>query len=189
MIPRFRLAIYNAFVTIHKAGVQHDDLAERNIVVRPNGDGYTPTIIDFERACKHTCRVKKDTIQPYTKRPPECEHGCHELYLVAREASIWIPGKYLFIKYAIQNTHTLMPFLEGTCVFYRRYVDEIALTDAQLMLERYPPPEDVPMESARVRAEEIIERFKEWRDERDSMNLVTTKVCTDKDLGKVTPAC
>ncbi|RPD55431.1 hypothetical protein L227DRAFT_603504 [Lentinus tigrinus ALCF2SS1-6] len=83
----------NALLAIHKAGVQHNDFAERNIVVSRSPDGAPHVrIVDFGMALEHTCSVKRDAITAYEVAPPFCEFMCDELHTACRDdAEIWHP--------------------------------------------------------------------------------------------------
>ncbi len=67
----FRDQAVNALLAIHKAGVEHNDFAERNIVVSKNGKGRPHVIIvDFGMADHdHECPVKHDKIIAYDLAP------------------------------------------------------------------------------------------------------------------------
>lgn len=79
----------DCLIAIHNAGVQHNDIEPRNIVVK---DGV-PRIIDFEDASDHDCRCTT-VIYEGAFRPNEYDFGCSELYHYTRKACIWRPGTY-----------------------------------------------------------------------------------------------
>ncbi|RPD55418.1 hypothetical protein L226DRAFT_616047 [Lentinus tigrinus ALCF2SS1-7] len=83
----------NALLAIHKAGVEHNDFAERHIVVSRSPEGAPHVrIVDFGMAREHTCSVKRDAITAYAIAPPLEEFLCDELRSVCRNhADIWLP--------------------------------------------------------------------------------------------------
>lgn len=78
---------------IHTNGVQHNDIAERNVVVRADG---RPCLIDFDCASEHRCDCKA-TIELHAKEPPIWEVGCKELHHVGHMLVVWKPSTSLLI--------------------------------------------------------------------------------------------
>ncbi|TFY75090.1 hypothetical protein EWM64_g8919, partial [Hericium alpestre] len=82
--PIFRDAVVVAVEAIHDAGVQHRDLAERNILDY-NG---RPMIIDFEDAREHICERKMPIVKGAIEPHPH-EFNCGELQWVCRSSLFW----------------------------------------------------------------------------------------------------
>ncbi|KDQ19087.1 hypothetical protein BOTBODRAFT_103494 [Botryobasidium botryosum FD-172 SS1] len=80
--------VVDAVVAIHKAGVIHNDLYERNIVFL---DGR-PFIINFELAIPHKCSAPRIFIGG--PQPNDYDFGCDELYILCSDemANLWSPG-------------------------------------------------------------------------------------------------
>ncbi|KDQ19088.1 hypothetical protein BOTBODRAFT_28580 [Botryobasidium botryosum FD-172 SS1] len=101
--------VVDAAMAVHKAGIMHRDLVERNIVIL---DGR-PFIIDFESAIPHECLAPKIFIGG--PRPYKFEFKCDELYWFCGDevADLWSPGRvYYFeqpvpIKYALESAEKL----------------------------------------------------------------------------------
>ncbi|RPD70707.1 hypothetical protein L226DRAFT_574597 [Lentinus tigrinus ALCF2SS1-7] len=99
----------NALLAIHKAGVEHNDFAERHIVVSKSPEGAPHVrIVDFGMAREHSCSVKRDAITAYEIAPPLQEFLCDELYSACDDrADIWLPryaklfGSLILIKHAV----------------------------------------------------------------------------------------
>ncbi|RPD55429.1 hypothetical protein L227DRAFT_579631 [Lentinus tigrinus ALCF2SS1-6] len=99
----------NVLLAIHKAGVKHNDFAERHIVVSRSSEGALHVrIVDFGRASEHTCSVKRDAITAYEIAPHLQDFLCDELYYACRNhADIWLPkfakifGNLIPVKYAV----------------------------------------------------------------------------------------
>ncbi|RDX41267.1 hypothetical protein OH76DRAFT_246790 [Lentinus brumalis] len=98
-----------ALLAIHKAGVEHNDFAERNIVVSKNGKGRPHVrIVDFGLADHdHACLVKHDTITAYAIAPAHVDFPCNELFAACMEhAHIWFPryahlfGNFIHVQHA-----------------------------------------------------------------------------------------
>ncbi len=88
-----RYQAVNALLAIHKAGVEHNDFAERNIVVSKDKKGCPYVmVVDFGMASDHTCELQLDTIAPYGLAPTNREFLCDELYEVCRIADVWLPS-------------------------------------------------------------------------------------------------
>ncbi|KAJ2985168.1 hypothetical protein NUW54_g10241 [Trametes sanguinea] len=96
----FRVQIASAFVAIHKAGLIHLDVSERNILVSKGKDGNPHvTIIDFEMADEHTCPVKVDTIVPY--QIPS-HFSCPEIQaVIVEEAELFLPDSFVLFKQTV----------------------------------------------------------------------------------------
>jgi hypothetical protein len=74
----------------HACGLQHNDLAERN--VRLDRDEKKAWILDFELASKHKC--SHQPITPGSLEPGYWKFGCFELFEVAIATMIWVsPGE------------------------------------------------------------------------------------------------
>ncbi|KAI0683808.1 hypothetical protein C8T65DRAFT_702480 [Cerioporus squamosus] len=85
-----RFQAVNALLDIHKAGVQHNDFVERNLVVSKDVDGNLHVrVVDFGNACDHTCQVQCDVIKLYDMEPRQVDFDCGELYNVCLEAEVW----------------------------------------------------------------------------------------------------
>ncbi|TFY63650.1 hypothetical protein EVG20_g6230 [Dentipellis fragilis] len=80
--------IVDCMVGIHKAGIQHKDFRERNVLITPGGDDVR--IIDFDRASIHQCRRRlKMGIDHY--EPLDGDFGCDELHFMGQLLDIWTP--------------------------------------------------------------------------------------------------
>ncbi|KAI0066619.1 hypothetical protein BV25DRAFT_1912671 [Artomyces pyxidatus] len=97
----FKVDLIEAFRDIHRAGVAHCDVAERNILVK-NG---RPVVIDFGEAEEEECQCTMDMV-PGDYRPHEADFDCDELYELGMSLDIWQPsticymGTFYPIKYA-----------------------------------------------------------------------------------------
>lgn len=90
-----RVRVVHALHAIHKAGVQHNDFREDNIVIARHGKNrvFSPRIIDFEDASEHECKsTLEEEIEVYRKVPRCKEFGCGELWDGCRHSYIWAPG-------------------------------------------------------------------------------------------------
>ncbi|KAI0066618.1 hypothetical protein BV25DRAFT_1912670 [Artomyces pyxidatus] len=95
----FKVDLIEAFREIHRAGVIHCDVAERNVLVK-NG---RPVVIDFGEAVEQECKCKMDMV-PGDYRPHEAVFNCNELYQLGRSLRIWQPStiRYMGRLYPIQ---------------------------------------------------------------------------------------
>ena len=72
-------------VRIHRSGIAHGDIDERNVLF--NADGK-PFVVDFEEAVPHTCgQAIRITLHHLT--PDAEEFGCDELHTVCIRLGIW----------------------------------------------------------------------------------------------------
>ncbi|KAI0705623.1 hypothetical protein C8Q76DRAFT_574568, partial [Earliella scabrosa] len=85
--------VADAFWLIHKAGIQHNNFSECNIVImKQEEDGeYWPTIVDFGNAEEHQCGYTGTEIPIYCQMPPMDDFGCFELWNACRDANVWKP--------------------------------------------------------------------------------------------------
>lgn len=74
---------------LHEHGVQHNNFAERNVVVNKDGK---PFIIDFEHADPHDCEREMD-VDEGVPAPNKFYFGCEEIYDYCFEYGIWRPGR------------------------------------------------------------------------------------------------
>lgn len=75
---------------LHKFGLQHNDLAERNVVIHPSGE---PFFVDLGSARPHKCECKMKVVFGATE-PAEMDFGCKEMFnFFLTEIGIWKPGK------------------------------------------------------------------------------------------------
>jgi len=79
-ITLFRLAVMRVLQSIHSAGVQHNDVAEWNVLFH-NGRLW---MIDFASATEHDCKrtFNIEHVRPFAT---DEEHGCLELNTAASE--------------------------------------------------------------------------------------------------------
>ncbi|TDL16552.1 hypothetical protein BD410DRAFT_755325 [Rickenella mellea] len=82
----FSFKVAKRLMTLHSAGLQHNDISESNIVV--NND--EPRLIDLGHATLHTCKRTLD-IEPNELRPTMLKFGCRELHNFASQQGIWEP--------------------------------------------------------------------------------------------------
>ena len=89
-----RTKVMDVLHDIHKAGIQHNDFSERNIVImKQEADGeFWPTIVDFGNSQEHRCRFAEETIPINCRMPLGNKFGCFELWNAGRAADIWKPG-------------------------------------------------------------------------------------------------
>ncbi|TFY75119.1 hypothetical protein EWM64_g8891 [Hericium alpestre] len=83
--PTFKTGLVSALVAIHDAGVEHRDLAHRNIL---NRDGL-PVVIDFGDAEDHACGRHISIVEGAPAPSLSCELGCVELYQFFLDLRIW----------------------------------------------------------------------------------------------------
>lgn len=83
-----RLDVAEHILELREHGVQHGDLAERNIVVNQEG---RPFIIEFEHATAHTCK-RTMNVDEGVVCPDKLDFGCCEIYDFYFENGIWHPG-------------------------------------------------------------------------------------------------
>ncbi|KAJ7122039.1 hypothetical protein C8R43DRAFT_861452, partial [Mycena crocata] len=67
--------LFSSVEALHRRGMKHGDLYERNILVC---EGH-PVIIDLESVEPHKCGIRMKTV-PRSMMPTEEEYGCAELY-------------------------------------------------------------------------------------------------------------
>ncbi|EIM80374.1 uncharacterized protein STEHIDRAFT_162791 [Stereum hirsutum FP-91666 SS1] len=100
--------IINAFFSIHRAGVEHNDAAERNIV----WDGKHVYIVDFADASEdHACAAKPPILN--TVAVHAAEFGCSELWDLLTELRLWHPSEVWYAGQALpmQIIYTPAEFL------------------------------------------------------------------------------
>ncbi|OBZ74834.1 hypothetical protein A0H81_05260 [Grifola frondosa] len=87
MNAEFRHAALKTLRLIHHAGVQHNDLVERNIIVDEN---YRPFIIDFEIAGDINDKCGQVIPVIFNAKEPTCEEfGCEEMHDSCLIADVW----------------------------------------------------------------------------------------------------
>ncbi|KAH9941944.1 hypothetical protein B0H21DRAFT_752204 [Amylocystis lapponica] len=136
----FKFGIVDCLLDIHTNGVQHNDIAECNIVVRENG---LPCIIDFDCAIELRCDLSMNIIF-HDVKPRLSEFGCKELHDVGCTLSVWKPNTVHYMTFNIDAKWADTP--------------ELLATQA---------PEGAPLEEALRHARWTIERrrkFLAWRD-------------------------
>lgn len=79
----------NAFVQIHKAGVYHGDVAERNVLISEEG---RVSVIDFEDALELECERRLPIPYLGDLGPNDKEFGCPELCELGWAMRMWKPG-------------------------------------------------------------------------------------------------
>ncbi|KAI0800076.1 hypothetical protein C8Q74DRAFT_1190409 [Fomes fomentarius] len=85
-----RVHVVEALLAIHQAGIQHNDLAERNIVLSSRtGQQRIPFIVDFGDATEHVCPVDRNQVQLDHPAPNRIEFGCDEMWEVCEETDTW----------------------------------------------------------------------------------------------------
>jgi len=89
----FKASLIDAVDKIHCAGVQHNDLLERKIVI---DDKNRPFIIDFDHAEDHDCELSM-YIDFHSQEPDPGDFGCDELHAICRLAGMWTPRFIKFI--------------------------------------------------------------------------------------------
>ncbi|RPD55455.1 hypothetical protein L227DRAFT_656900 [Lentinus tigrinus ALCF2SS1-6] len=137
-----RFQAVNALLAIHKAGVQHNDFVERNLVVVKDvdGDPYV-RVVDFGRSCEHTCPEELDVIKLYDRAPWKGSFKCYELYDVCTGAEVWTDRCAIY--------------------FYRPIPIEYATSvDSILAYAGFPPGESES--NARKVAQEAINDINLW---------------------------
>ncbi|KAI0705629.1 hypothetical protein C8Q76DRAFT_860972 [Earliella scabrosa] len=152
----FRTKVMDVLHDIHKAGIQHNDFSERNIVImKQEADGeFWPTIVDFGNSQEHRCRFAEETIPINCRMPLGNKFGCFELWNAGRVADIWKPGYIQWFEGAVPA--------------------EWATTPEELV-EKAKWPEDISRERVLRLAREEIEELECMRAERDKyLNIPIT---------------
>ncbi|TFY79913.1 hypothetical protein EWM64_g4102 [Hericium alpestre] len=90
--PIFKTGLVSALVAIHDAGVEHRDLAHRNIL---NCKGL-PVIIDFDDAVDHACGRHISIVEGAPAPSLSCELGCVELYQFFLDLRVWTPAYIMY---------------------------------------------------------------------------------------------
>ncbi|KAJ2987063.1 hypothetical protein NUW54_g9540 [Trametes sanguinea] len=151
----FRVQIALAFVAIHKAGLVHLDVSERNILVSKGKDGNPHvTIIDFEMADEHTCPVKVETIVPY--QIPS-HFSCPEIQaVIVEEAELFLPGTF-----TVQETVFLNSIFSLTMdgVLFKQTVPASVATSLEAVLRYTGIPEHMDKERAMIAANSAFREF------------------------------
>ncbi|KAI0689756.1 hypothetical protein C8T65DRAFT_817590 [Cerioporus squamosus] len=156
-----RYQAVNALLAIHKAGVEHNDFAERHIVVSKDKKGYPYVmVLDFGMACDHTCKLQLDTIVPYGLAPHNRDFLCDELYAVCRTADIWVPRYAHFFGSLIPVQHA---------------------TSVDSILQHAYLPILVKESLARECAQKTIEELAEEREKRMAMDADPVPIEFDAD--------
>ena len=156
---------------IHKAGVQHNDFYERNILASKGEKGSTRvTVIDFGRAKDHTCRLTGvDTITPYEPTPDEIDFPCPELHAVCWErADVWRPSKS-FITFACKCLSMLTHLAVEYVLLFGHLVPLEHATSVDSLLQHVSVPEDMA-DRARDRAQSAINRVKQVMKRRKALD-------------------
>ena len=83
-------------MTIHAAGVQHNDIRSANLRRKDEDDGPGPWIIDFGHAEKHTCGRTRDIIEGEIG-PDDHEFGCLELWELCLRVGVWRSRTYMML--------------------------------------------------------------------------------------------
>ena len=149
-------------LAIHKAGVQHNDFYERNILASKGENGSTRvTVIDFGRAKDHTCRLTGvDTITPYEPTPDEIDFPCPELHAVCWErADVWLPSKS-FIAFACNGLSMLTHLAIEYVLLFGRLVPLEHATSVDSLLQHVVIPRnmgDRARDSAQAAIDEVAE--------------------------------
>lgn len=78
----------DAFDQIHRAGVEHDDIAERNILVNEQG---RVSVIDFEEAFEMECMRCRPIPELGDLCPNVAKFGCQELWNLGASLCLWKP--------------------------------------------------------------------------------------------------
>ncbi len=93
---RNRGKIIEAFVRLHNAGVQHNDIDTYHIILdEADSENLKVRIIDFDHAEKHTCKREME-IRPYEFAPWRGDFRCWELYDLALDTDFWTPSEYFY---------------------------------------------------------------------------------------------
>ncbi|KAI0800075.1 hypothetical protein C8Q74DRAFT_1234136 [Fomes fomentarius] len=88
----FRRRVITTLITIHRAGVVHNEFEERHIVVRVLDDGsHWPMLVDFSRAKEHICPFE-GKLKLYSPKPADRHDYCNELWVVINYAEIRVPS-------------------------------------------------------------------------------------------------
>ncbi|EKM59914.1 uncharacterized protein PHACADRAFT_181850 [Phanerochaete carnosa HHB-10118-sp] len=133
---KLRIAIVEAVLRIHAAGVQHNDLCESNILI--SADGREARLVDFDHATKHRC-MRRMRITLYSYPPLEADVQCEEVYEIASIMDIW-PPRYVWIhgiKYSIHGCPTPTKFLELRGANTQGYTREQLLEEAEAVIGEY----------------------------------------------------
>ena len=170
----------NALLAIHKAGVQHNDFYERNLLVSKDQDGSPRVmVIDFDIAFDHTCRMNVDTITPYEHTPDERDFPCDEIHAVCMErANIWLPSKL-----SHRFNHCLLVLIEvavGYAFLYGTFVPVEYATSVDSMLGQVFVPEDMTDE-ARYYAQEAIDDLAQCIKQRRALDEHPVAIQFDAD--------
>ncbi|GBE89702.1 hypothetical protein SCP_1700260 [Sparassis crispa] len=105
----FRRQVLDSLLEIHRRGVVHNDVRERNIVINKEG---RPIIVDFDisDSKNHDCPVKLP-IQFDVPEPDRFHFGCDELHWAGQLADVWLPTTFLFLGRRVPIKYTDSPEL------------------------------------------------------------------------------
>ncbi|KDQ52253.1 hypothetical protein JAAARDRAFT_162994 [Jaapia argillacea MUCL 33604] len=103
-----KLKLVEKLDKIHTAGVIHQDLAARHIVMKDN----EPYWIDFGEAARHSCR-KRMEVTPGDFSPDLHEFGCTEIYEFVERLDLW---KSIYVHY--QNNVFFLDLVESPEYLY-----------------------------------------------------------------------
>lgn len=90
----------DAFDQIHQAGVEHDDVAERNVLVNAQG---RVSVIDFERAFPARCWRRRPIPGLGDLGPDKSRFLCDELWHLGYSLRMWKPRTQILFHLVVDN--------------------------------------------------------------------------------------
>ncbi|PSR82306.1 hypothetical protein PHLCEN_2v6097 [Hermanssonia centrifuga] len=131
--------IIEAFVRIHNAGVQHNDIETYHVILdQSDSENLKVRIIDFDNAEKHTC-TRKMEIRPYGFAPWRGDFMCWELYDLALDTDFWTPTWFSFMGFTVSVFETCDPksLAEYVAPYFTLWPRDVLEKKAQELLQEF----------------------------------------------------
>ncbi|PSR76125.1 hypothetical protein PHLCEN_2v8675 [Hermanssonia centrifuga] len=133
--------IIEAFVRLHNAGVQHNDIDTYHIILdEADSENLQVRIIDFDHAEKHTCKREME-IRPYEFAPWRGDFRCWELYDLALDTDFWTPTPtwFSFMGFTVSVFETCDPksLAEYVAPYFTLWPRDVLEKKAQELLQEF----------------------------------------------------
>lgn len=140
--------LVDTIIRLHKAGIEHNDLDEDNIIFHKN----RWFLIDFEEANKHKCGGRM-AINEGAIAPPETAFGCSELWNLAMDLGVWRTGKLI----RVSSGESLLILEEGLVRLFGSWFREETI-ESREDLVRFARRRGYDSSTAQPHVEEAIDK-------------------------------